>query len=214
MIAVFGGTFDPIHYGHLRPVTEVKDALALDKVYLVPASIPPHRPQPVATASQRLHMVQLAVQQIPGMLADDREIVRGGTSYTVDTLASFKQEYSNTSVVLVMGSDAFAGIRQWHQWQKIFELAHVIVMTRPGSNEYINEHWYRDRLTTDLAKLIAREAGLIYFHAVTPQVISASQIRKLLVSGKATKGLLPVTVSGFIDQHHIYALQDTSGNVA
>ena len=131
-LGILGGTFDPIHYGHLRPAQEVLRALDLAEIRVIPAANPPHRRPPVATPEQRLRMVELAVAGVPGFTVDDREFRRGGPSYTVLTLESLRSEFGERPLCLLMGLDAFEGIETWHQWQRLPELAHFIVMTRPG----------------------------------------------------------------------------------
>jgi nicotinate-nucleotide adenylyltransferase len=126
-IGIFGGTFDPIHYGHLRTALELKGLLALDKVHIVPCANPPHRTAPMSDGSLRLRMVAAAVAGEPGFVADDRELERAGVSYTIDTLASFRAELPGRSLCLLLGMDAFLGLPQWHRWGELIELAHIVV---------------------------------------------------------------------------------------
>ena len=132
-IGVFGGTFDPIHYGHLRAALEVKEALELSSVLFLPSSGPPHRRAPIASAAQRLQMVRLAVEGQPGFSVDDREIARGGVSYMVDTLVSLRSELGDTPLCLILGMDAFLGLDRWHRWHDLPGLTHFAVGHRPGS---------------------------------------------------------------------------------
>lgn len=206
-LGILGGTFDPIHYGHLRPAQEILRVLDLAEIRLIPAANPPHRQPPVATPEQRLRMAELAVAGVPGVTVDDREYRRGGPSYTVLTLESLRSEFGERSLCLLMGLDAFEGIETWHQWQRLPELAHLIVMTRPGWEFPAGERlpaWARDRLVRDTSKLAQTSAGKIYFQAVTPQDISATRIREALMRGESLKAWLPPTVLEYIRANHVY----------
>ncbi len=207
-IGILGGTFDPIHYGHLRPAGEVLRALELAEIRFIPAANPPHRHAPVATATQRLRMVELAIGDIPGFVVDDREIRRGGPSYTVPTLESLRREFGARPLCLLMGMDAFEGIETWHQWQRLPELAHLVVMTRPGwafPPGAALPAWARERLEQEPDKLAQAGAGKIYFQAVTPQDISATQIRGAIAGGNPVEGFLPSSVLEYIHTHRIYS---------
>ena len=131
MIGIFGGTFDPVHYGHLRTALELKTLFKLTEIRLIPCANPPHRPAPLTPAPLRLQMLQLAVAGRQGLMADGCELSRAGLSYTVDTLKRFGQN-GWYPILLFMGMDAFAGLESWHQWQRLFDYAHVVVITRPG----------------------------------------------------------------------------------
>ena len=207
-LGILGGTFDPIHYGHLRPAQEVQRALDMAEIRFIPAANPPHRRAPVATAEQRRRMVELAVAGISGFVADDREIRRDGPSYTVLTLESLRREFSAFPLCLLMGMDAFEGIETWHQWQRLPELAHFVVMTRPGWTfppSAALPEWARERVVREPDKLARAGAGNIYFQTVTPQDISATQIREAIAGGKPVEGLLPSTVLEYIHAHRIYS---------
>lgn len=207
-IGILGGTFDPIHHGHLRPAQDVLRALGLAEIRFVPAANPPHRRTPVATASQRLRMVELAVAGIPGFVVDDREIRRGGLSYTVLTLDSLRREYGARPLCLLMGMDAFEGIETWHQWRRLPELAHFVVMTRPGwtfpPGAALPE-WARERVAQEPGQLAQTGAGKIYFQAVTPQDISATRIREAIAGGKPVDEFLPSAVLEYIHTSRIYS---------
>lgn len=207
-IGILGGTFDPIHYGHLRPAQEVLRALDLAEIRVIPAANPPHRRPPVATPEQRLRMAVLAVAGVPGFTVDDREYRRQGPSYTVLTLESLRAEFGARPLCLLMGLDAFEGIESWHQWQRLPELAHFIVMTRPGWDVPAGEKvpaWARDRLTREPAPLGQTGAGKIYFQPVTPQDISATRIRETLARGEPVEAWLPPAVLDYIRTNRIYA---------
>lgn len=207
-LGILGGTFDPIHYGHLRPAQEVRRALDLAEIHLIPAANPPHRHPPVATAAQRLRMVELATAGVSGFTADDREFRRGGWSYTVLTLESLRQEFGARPLCLLMGMDAFEGLETWHQWERLPELAHLVVMTRPGwiwpARDALPA-WVRDRLEREPDKLAQVGSGKVYFQAVTPQDISATQIREAIRRGEPVEKSLPPAVLEYIRTYHIYS---------
>ena len=206
-IGILGGTFDPIHYGHLRPAQEVLRKLDLAELRIIPAANPPHRRPPVAAATQRLRMVELAVAGVPGFTVDDREFRCGGPSYTVLTLESLRREFGERPLCLLLGLDAFEGIETWHQWQRLPELAHFIVMTRPGWEFPVGERlptWARDRLVRETSKLTQASAGKIYFQAVAPQDISATRIRAALARGEPVEAWLPSAVLAYIRANRIY----------
>lgn len=212
-VALLGGTFDPVHFGHLRLADDVRTALELPEVRLVPAGDPPHRAGPEASAADRLAMLHLAVQAFPGLAVDARELARTGKSYTVLTLEELRAEDSARPILLLLGADAFRGLPTWHRWREILTLAHIVVVARPGSQLEVDlpaalaKDWTR-RLTPDPRRLKDTPAGAIYRQAVTPQPISATTIRAQLARGvegfAAVRELLPAAVLAYIDQHRLY----------
>lgn len=206
-LGIFGGTFDPIHYGHLRPAQEILRALDLAEIRFIPAANPPHRPAPVATAEQRWHMVALAVAGIPGFIADKREINRGGLSYTVETLESLRNEWNARSLCLVMGMDAFSGMGSWHQAEKLPTLVNIIVMTRPGwtfSGKETLPSWAQGCIEHDRNKLIHQTNGKIIFQEVTPQPISATLVREAIARGESVQNFIPLAILEYIRANRIY----------
>ena len=204
MIGVFGGTFDPIHYGHLRPAQEAVQRLSLTELRLIPAARPPHRPPPAASPAQRLAMVELAIHGLSGFRADDRELKRAGPSYTVDTLESLRTEFKVTPLCLLIGADQFRSFETWHRWQDIRDLAHLILLSRPGPAPGALPAWARARECTDFHDLHALAAGRLAFLSVKPQDISATRIRAALARGETAHGLLPETVLEYIETNRIY----------
>lgn len=207
MLGIFGGTFDPVHFGHLRPALEVKQALALDELRFIPCNIPPHRGAPVASVSQRLSMLQLALEGVPGCVIDQRELQRTGPSYMVDTLASLRAEQDSRPICLILGMDAFLGLDRWHQWQRLLALAHIVVATRPGSR--LPEHGEVVTLANrcrsqDPQALKKAASGLIYFQDVTQMDISATTIREAVRAKRDVHFLLPETVRLYIEREGIY----------
>ena len=211
-VAILGGTFDPVHYGHLRLAADVRAALHLAEVRLVPAADPPHRGRTQASAADRVAMLDLAVREFAGLVVDLREIERGGKSYTVDTLAGLRAEMPDRPIALLVGADAFRGFPSWHRWKELFTLAHVVVVPRPGVplerqlSPALEEEW-RARLTADPQALRERAAGTIYVQPVSAQPISASDIRARLARGARPveiAGLLPAAVLAYIESEHLY----------
>jgi nicotinate-nucleotide adenylyltransferase len=196
-IAVLGGTFDPVHIGHLRVAWEAAEALDAD-VRLMPAQVPPHRPPPVASAQQRVRLLQLALAGQERLTLDTRELDRPGPSYTFDTLQGLRSEFGNAqSLILLLGADAFAGLPSWHRWRELFELAHIVVLTRPGHGAA----WPAElatavapRCVNAVSRLHEAAAGHILELAVTALEISASQVRALLTAGREPRWLLPEAV--------------------
>jgi nicotinate-nucleotide adenylyltransferase len=213
-VAILGGTFDPVHYGHLRLADDVRRALGLPEVRLVPAGDPPHRDGPRASASDRLAMLKLAVPELPGLVVDSREIDRGGKSYTVLTLEELRRESPQRPLLLVVGADAFLGLPTWHRWRRIFDLAHVVVVARPGVAlaenlpPELRAQW-QSRITADRSALFSQPSGAIYQQAITPQPISATEIRAQLAHGagglRDVVRLLPPAVLAYIDRHRLYS---------
>ncbi len=204
MIGVYGGTFNPVHYGHLRTALEVCEYFALDSLRLIPCRLPPHRQYPEVSAELRLRMLEIAVAELRDFVVDRRELDRDGPSYMVDTLHSLRDEFPDQPLVLFIGADAFAGLESWHRWRALFEHAHLAVMTRPGYDMPALAEFFQRRLTRDPAELRNRNAGLLYFQPVTALAISATDIRGLIAAGRNPKFLLPDNVIAFIRQHRLY----------
>ena len=204
MIGVFGGTFDPIHYGHLRSALEVKEIFGLDEVRLIPSAQPPHRLPPVATAKMRLQMLNLAVMNQPGFFVDQLEINREGHSYMVDTLSSLRDDKPQQPLLLCIGSDAFNKLTNWHQWQRLFDYAHIVCL--PGPNVAINElnDFFEEKKTINPQELTRQLAGKLYFQPITQLDISATAIRQIIAEGRDPRFLLPDDVIAYINKHQLY----------
>lgn len=192
-LAVFGGTFDPIHVGHLSVAWEASELLDAE-VRLMPASVPPHRPAPIASASQRASMLQAALQGQPRLTLDTRELERSGPSYTIDTLQGLRQEQELRPLILLLGADAFAGLTGWHRWRELFEVAHIGVLSRPGVAAALPDALAEEtssRHVDDPVQLRQSPAGKLIRLEVTPLEISATRIRELLAAGRDPRYLLP-----------------------
>jgi nicotinate-nucleotide adenylyltransferase len=206
-IGIFGGTFDPIHFGHLRTAFELLQALRLHEMRFMPAGNPPHREVTVASAPVRLAMVQAATQGQPGFVVDDREIRREGLSYSVDTMRTLRTDFPDHSLCLIVGMDAFLGLPKWHQWRELLDLAHLVVAHRPGwrapSMGPLGELLV-DRGTGRIGDLHESHAGCIYIHAVTQLEISSTEVRKLIAAGRDPRYLMPDAVRAIIDETGCY----------
>lgn len=204
MIGIYGGTFNPIHFGHLRTALEVKELFNLQQLRLIPCRLPAHRKQPDVDAEMRLAMLNLASADTPGFYVDRRELDREGPSYMVDTLATLREEYPQTGLILFIGLDAFAGLSTWHQWQRLFDYAHVVVMTRPQCATSDLPAFLQQRVCADHNSLRQQMAGLLFFQNVTALDISATTLRALIASGRNPKFLLPDAVISYIRRHQLY----------
>ncbi len=206
-VGVYGGSFDPVHLGHLRPALEIAERLALDALHLVPLHVAVHRDQPQASATQRLAMLRAAVAGQPCLLADDRELRRDRASYMVDTLVSFRDEMPDASLSLILGADAFAHFAAWKAPERIMRLAHLVVMRRPGVGDAWTAPlagWIAEREPHDAQALRDTPAGYILFAEVTQLDISSTAIRALLRAGRSPAYLLPSAVSAMIEAQALY----------
>ena len=204
MIGILGGTFDPIHFGHLRTALEIAESCGMEQVRFIPGSVPPHRPQPLASAEQRLAMVNLAIADEPRFVADRRELDRVGHSYTVDTLISLRKDIGVTvPLAFILGMDAFWAFRSWHRWQDIMQMAHLIVMHRPGYKPDPTD-WYGEWLANTTCELRDSSAGKLTFLAVTQLDISATAIRHTIKQGRSTRYLLPDNVRAYMTEQGLY----------
>ncbi|MEO8445271.1 MAG: nicotinate-nucleotide adenylyltransferase [Gammaproteobacteria bacterium] len=207
-IGIFGGTFDPVHVGHLRTAYELLTNLDLAEVRFIPSRIPPHRPPAVAPEALRLRMLEAALEGLPGFVVDDRELRRPGPSYMVDTLASLRQEVASRPLCLLLGLDAFALLPTWHRWRELPELAHLVIARRPGAATAPDGEageLLRARATTDPRELARLPAGRVLLLDVTQLDVSSSAIRRLVAAGGDPRFLVPDAVRELIEKTHIYA---------
>ncbi|MBY4676204.1 nicotinate-nucleotide adenylyltransferase [Marinobacterium arenosum] len=203
-----GGTFDPVHHGHLRTALEIQQWLAVDQVCLIPSKMPVHRGEPGCSSEQRLAMVQCAVADTESLSADPREILSEQPSYSLLTLQSLRDEFGpQRPICMVMGMDAFLTLPSWHNWRQFMELCHILVVTRPGYH-YQPDADMRDFMqrhqTDDKQRLLGEPAGCVLLHELTPLAISATQIRQLIRAGLSPRYLLPDRVWDYIKQHQLY----------
>jgi nicotinate-nucleotide adenylyltransferase len=212
-VGILGGTFDPIHYGHLRLAEEMLELANLRQIRFIPAGTPPHRGTPQVSAQHRSAMVQLAIADQPPFVLDDREVERTTPCYTVDTLNELRAELGAAQpLCLLMGGDEFVQLHTWHEWERLFELEHIVVGNRPGFTlqDHIDaaipalRRHYQLRLCA--ADALSRQpAGGITEVAIPKLEISATLIRSRVAENRSIRYLLPNAVADYIHQHHLYA---------
>lgn len=204
-IGLFGGTFDPVHFGHLRPAIELAEVFALDQLHLLPNHRPVHRDKPTATTQQRVAMLELATESQPKLVVDTREAMRDKPSYTFDTLTEFRAEFPQASLIFFMGLDAYAEFDTWHRWQDILELANLVVIDRPDAQL---SDWSANLLKVQREKygerVVDSPFGAIERRKVTQLAISATEIRHCIATGKSIDFLLPECVKQYIVTHKLY----------
>ena len=211
-LGLFGGTFDPIHFGHLKSAEEVREAFALDEVRFVPCGVPPHRSaRPGAAPHHRLEMVRLAVAERPGLGVSDVEVTRPGASYSIETVRHFSAALSpGDDLYLVLGLDAFLLIGSWKDWRGLLALTHVIVTSRPGFGGelpyekipvVVREAFCYDPVRSGFRNELGRE---VLFKRLTDVSVSASAIRELLRKGKSIRDLVPSEVQRYVEDQHLY----------
>lgn len=206
-IGILGGTFDPVHNGHLRLAIEMREALDLFSVRLIPASMPPLRSVPEMEASYRLRMLEAAIEGEEGLEIDDRELRREGPSYTADTLRSLRKDVGDAPLCLILGMDAFRRFDQWHQWEKLPELAHIAVAHRPGSSTPRSgavAGLVKKRQVDDPAKLRERDSGYLIVREIPSLDISATRIRARLESGQSIRYLVPDPVNEILKRGELH----------
>ena len=207
---VLGGTFDPVHLGHLRMAQEVADALALTNVRFVPGGTPSHRAIPQAAAADRVAMVKLAIAGNPLFTLDDRETRRSGPSYSFDTLTELRAELGPARpLVMIMGADAFLGLSRWHRWRDLFGLAHIAVAHRPGAALAVIKQAdladeFAQRHTTDTQAVQYAPAGSIVVVPITALDISATAIRAMLRAGRSVRYLVPAAAMARIEHNYLF----------
>ncbi len=213
-IGIFGGTFDPIHYGHLRIAEEVVESIGLREMRFVPAGMPRLRSAPIASPRHRAAMVQAAIQSNPRFVLDEREARRPGTSYSVESLRELRQEMGeNVTLCFVMGTDAFMKLAEWHSWRELFQLCHIIIAARPGhalttSHDVLPQVLKEEcaqRWVSSTDSLAGTSSGLIYVAPTTLLDISATAIRTRISAKSSVRYLLPDAVLDYIETNHLYS---------
>ena len=206
-IGILGGTFDPVHIGHLRSALEVAELMQLDELRLLPNARPPHRDTPQVTPQSRLAMVRSAVANAPQLSVDARELTRDKPSYTIDTLESLRAELApEDQLFLVLGWDAFCGLPGWHRWEELLQHCHILVLQRPDADvepPFELRNLLAARSQSDPTAM-SGPAGHISFVWQTPLAVSATQIRQLLASGKSVRFLVPDAVLAYIEAYDLY----------
>lgn len=210
LTGILGGTFDPVHIGHLQLARDAIQALDLDALRCIPAGQPPHRPAPVTSATDRLAMVKLAFSDQARYMLDDAEIRQSEPSWTIRTLERLREELPDDSLVLIVGADAFLGLSTWHRWTELLDFAHIAVANRPGSNlapsampPALAALW-QDRYTADVTMLRQSRNGRIVSFTIVPCSVSATRIRQAVSQDEPISDLVTPAVENYIRQHHLY----------
>jgi nicotinate-nucleotide adenylyltransferase len=206
-IGLLGGTFDPIHNGHLRLAMELYERLELAAVHLIPSAHPPHRGQPIASAELRLEMAQLAIDGLTGIKVDNRELLRPGPSYMLDTLRSIRAEEGERPLYMILGMDAFGHLNSWYEWEQLINYAHILLVQRTGKRlpmTKIMRSFLELKRTTNIEELRSNPAGKIYIEEIPILTISSTQIRGLLVNRRNPRYLLPDSVLELIHVRNLY----------
>lgn len=209
---MLGGTFDPVHLGHLRCAVELHEALSLDRIHLIPAARPPLREAPGVSAEHRLELLALGIGDTPGLVADGRELRRLGPSYSVDTLAELRAEHGDRArLIMALGHDAFLKLAEWHDARRLFELAHVVVMERPDHGAPLPEalgELVAGREVAAPEALMARPAGgLLHLRLPTRMAISATDVRRRLAQGRSVRYLLAGAVERRLHELGLYGAE-------
>jgi nicotinate-nucleotide adenylyltransferase len=211
LLGIYGGTFDPIHLGHLHAAKQVLQKLSMDEIRVVVSANPPHRHSPVLPAEQRLVLVERALEGQAGLVVEGCELRREGPSYMADTLLALRQQMPGRPIALILGMDAFNGLKSWHNWQQIIELAHIVVTDRPNANVNLNKavdaslkDFVEDRQVFSKEQLNQAPSGLLYIQYVRPLNISATEIREQLNQSRSVQRLVPEQVWLEIKENHLY----------
>lgn len=206
-IGVLGGTFNPVHIGHLRSALEVAEEFAFDELRLIPSARPPHRDAPAVSAEDRLALVRLAVEGVELLRVDDRELLRERPSYSIETLESLRGELGEqVQLFLLLGWDAYCGLPSWHRWQELLDHCHILVLQRPDADSEAPEALRDLQAARSVAdpQAMSGPAGQISFVWQTPLAISATRIRQLLASNRSVRFLVPDAVLAYINAHGLY----------
>jgi len=210
MIAILGGTFNPIHLGHLHLAKQLQAKIGFDTIRFMPAALPALKEAPIATAEQRAEMVKITIENQPHFILDSRELSRLGTSYTIDTLISLREELGNeVSLCWLMGSDAFAHLNAWHRWQELLNYAHLVVVKRPYSDDLSELNAEMKKLlraheTNSIEEIKQHAHGKILIQEVAALDISSTEIRKNIAHGVDVSPLVPQAVLEYIQLHQLY----------
>ncbi len=207
LIGIMGGMFDPPHIGHIHTALSIKQQLNFAEVRLVPCRTAPHRGPAIASEQQRLDMLSLALAGEAGLLVDDREFHRSGSSYTVDTLNSLREEHPHSQLFLIVGMDGFISLPSWHCWQQLFELAHLLVITRPGwqlTESAVMQDELAHRRLHNVNEFKQFSSGKILLQSFVPLELSSSQIRELIIQHKSVRYLLPEAVLNYVIEKQLY----------
>ena len=207
-VAIFGGTFNPVHNGHLRIAIELAELLEVDSLRMIPCALPAHREAPSATPEQRLEMLKLGIGRQPQLIADDIELCRDGPSYTIDTLRAIRAQIGDSpAIYLCIGMDVLASLDSWRDWQQLTDYCHIVVSSRPGyqlPQSGLLADWISARLCDDLQTLKQSSTGKLHLCNLTMLGISSTAIRNKISTGEKIDYLTPAAVVNCIQQQHLY----------
>jgi len=203
-IGLFGGTFDPVHLGHLHAAQVLLDELSLSEIFFIPAFQPVHRETPQASTEQRLAMLKMTIQQQANLQLDEREVVRGGASYALYTLEEYRNEYPDDELFFIVGTDAFNAIETWFEWQTLFTLANFIVLPRPGYGLEVQNESITQRISPDITQNESVESGKIILSKKAMLRLSATEVRSAIANNQDIDELLAENVANYVKDHNIY----------
>lgn len=208
-VGILGGTFDPVHNGHIRMAIECYEKLGLQEVRLIPLHTPPHRREPAASPEQRYKMLEMATKKLDGLIVDNCELMKGGISYTIETVHMMRKKFNRTPLCLLMGTDAFNTMHTWYQWKELLNFVHIVIAERPGCLTNPGNQDLKDMLVNhqngNLTDLNAFSFGKIFEITLPLLDISSTQIRNIFLSNKNPAMLLPENIIEYIEANHIYS---------
>ncbi|MEX2132001.1 MAG: nicotinate-nucleotide adenylyltransferase [Pseudohongiellaceae bacterium] len=214
-LGVMGGMFDPVHLGHLQAAVTAMQSLHLESIRLIPCYQPNHRDPAICSPSQRLEMLHLATAGMSGIIIDDREIRRGGVSYTVDTLTALHEEFANAVFVFVLGIDSFLSITDWYRWERLFELCHFLVLGRPGyqvNPETEIGRQFRDRRVNNPQDLFKNISGGVLLVSDMNVGLSSSAVREKIRIGESIRGMVPQVIESYLVEHNLYRIMHSTNS--
>ena len=197
MIGIYGGSFNPIHLGHLETAISLKAELKLEHLFFVPCCIPVHKDELKFSSAERLQMIKIALERYPSIELDEREIKRGGKSFTIDTLNELKNIYTDSPICLIIGMDSYLSIKSWKDWKKFSQLAHLVVLKREGYNgeNVLLESFQK---TSDADQLKSQKNGLLFFSNTPLIEVSSSDIRNKISANQNLDNLLPQNIIDYL----------------
>lgn len=202
-IGLFGGTFNPIHFGHLRGAEEVRERFELDKILFIPAGVPPLKIEDIAEAKHRLKMTELAIRGNPYFEVSDFEVKQKTPSYTLNTVTHFKRLYQRDAVFFIMGIDAFYELKLWYRYEELIKAIDFIIMSRPGFNNLENSEFIEYKKAENIFKIKNSDKTAFYI-SISPFRVSSSDLRGMIQSGKSIRYLVPEEVRKYIEKNKLY----------
>ena len=212
LVGIFGGTFDPVHYGHSLTIAELLNTIPFEKILVIPNALPPHRENSLASFSHRYKMTSLAFRDIKKTVVDNRENLRTGPSHAIETVKLIIAEERKAKVILIVGSDSFDGIHSWYKWRELINLVDFLILKRPdmplSKNKNVQDLISHTKFSEDL--LEDRKAKSIFELEMTPLRISSSLIRENIVKGKSIDDLINPLVKDYLKKHGLYGSKNST----